>query len=627
MDSYVRGLLWATLLFSIFPLFYCSAPCPSSCQCNPHGEVICVGYTITEIPKHLPVHTYTLKLNDTNMNVIKEHSLAHQDLLLRFSLTQSHLHTIHAQAFHAAPQLKSVKLSSNDLSTLPARVFSPLTTVEEIYLDGNQLETLAPEMFEGLSALLILDLTRNKLTGPGAGVFDGLTNLTVLNLGRNNIKKFPKNIFHSLTKLRRLRVYNNELESLEEGIFDQLTSLEELILHGNKIEGIAPQVFWSLGKLKILTLSGNQLQTVPHKSFYNMPELSKLTIYKNPLLFLPNELMGHMPDMREFYLFSTNLTTVPGNVFANMSGLLRLNLHLNNKLRHLPPDVFCCLPNLQKLSLRNNNLFYLPPQIFSSLTTVNTLLLNDNNLTLLPEDVFQNLTNVMAIDLKNNNLKSLPGDIFSSNAALRMLNLSKNPWDCNCAIRDFARWIRNNPRIVIDIDDVLCHSPIYHVLRRVNSLRDDEFTYCDEKRIQTSLYEPAKTTHVSITTEEVRRYPTPRMRLHKSLQPLHVIPTTPLSKSTASEAKTQLASLPPASTSPTILLDILLIEQVPEYVHHYHHRGWVYVWFLPSDTDLLGFLMFCYILLLAAGLLIILAAVYGMHRLSVAMEALKAGCA
>uniref|UniRef100_A0A8C7XFM5 LRRCT domain-containing protein n=1 Tax=Oryzias sinensis TaxID=183150 RepID=A0A8C7XFM5_9TELE len=488
------GLLWATLLFSIFPLFYCSASCPSSCQCNPHGEVICVGYTITEIPKNLPVHTYTLKLNDTNMNVIKEHSLAHQDLLLRFSLTHSHLHTIH------------------DL---------------EIYLDGNQLETLAPEMFEGLAALLVLDLTRNKLTGPGAGIFDGLTNLTVLNLGRNNIK------------------------NLEEGIFDQLTSLEELILHGNKIEGIAPQVFWSLGKLKILTLSGNHLQTVPHKSFYNMPELSKLTIYKNPLLSLPNELM-----------------------------------------------------------------------------------------------------------------------------ALRILNLSKNPWDCNCAIRDFARWIRNNPRIVVDIDDVLCHSPTYHVLRRVNSLRDDEFTYCDEKRIQTSLYEPVKTTHVSTTTEEVRRYSTARMRLHKSLQPLHVIPTTPLSKSTASEgttqseslppasatkevrrystarmrlhkslqplrvipttplskstaseAKTQLASLPPASSSPTILLDILLIEQVPEYVHHYHHRGWVYVWFLPSDTDLLGFLMFCYILLLAAGLLIILAAVYGMHRLSVAMEALKAGCA
>uniref|UniRef100_A0A8C7XHZ4 LRRCT domain-containing protein n=1 Tax=Oryzias sinensis TaxID=183150 RepID=A0A8C7XHZ4_9TELE len=309
------GLLWATLLFSIFPLFYCSASCPSSCQCNPHGEVICVGYTITEIPKNLPVHTYTLKLNDTNMNVIKEHSLAHQDLLLRFSLTHSHLHTIHDLAFHAAPQLKSVKLSSNDLSTLPARVFSPLTTVEEIYLDGNQLETLAPEMFEGLAALLVLDLTRNKLTGPGAGIFDGLTNLTVLNLGRNNIKKFPKNIFHSLTKLRRLRVYNNELESLEEGIFDQLTSLEELILHGNKIEGIAPQVFWSLGKLKILTLSGNHLQTVPHKSFYNM-----------------------------------------------------------------------------------------------------------------------------------------------------ILNLSKNPWDCNCAIRDFARWIRNNPRIVVDIDDVLCHSPTYHVL-------------------------------------------------------------------------------------------------------------------------------------------------------------------
>uniref|UniRef100_A0A3B3C4F2 Platelet glycoprotein V-like n=1 Tax=Oryzias melastigma TaxID=30732 RepID=A0A3B3C4F2_ORYME len=185
--------------------------------------------------------------------------------------------------------------------------------------------------------------------------------------------------------------------------------------------------------------------------------------------------------------------------------LKSVKLSSNDLSTELPPDVFCCLPHLQKLSLRNNNLDNLHPHIFSSLTAVNILLLNDNSLRSLPGDIFQNLTNLTAMDLRNNNLKSLPGDIFSSNTALKALTLSENPWDCNCPIRDIARWIRNNPHVVVDIDDVTTQTP---------------------------LYEPEKTTHESTTS-----YSTPRM--HTSLQPMDVIPTTPLSKTTSSGATTR----------------------------------------------------------------------------------------
>ncbi|KAI9519318.1 hypothetical protein NQZ68_029485 [Dissostichus eleginoides] len=73
--------------------------------------------------------------------------------------------------------------------------------------------------------------------------------------------------------------------------------------------------------------------------------------------------------------------------------------------------------------------------------------------------------------------------------------------------------------------------------------------------------------------------------------------------------------------------DTLVIEEGPEFVHHNLHKGWVYVWFLPSDAALTGLLMFCYILLVAAGLFLIFAAMFCMYRLNNSMDKLKAECA
>lgn len=648
------GTLWMILVLLALPHLTCNMVCPSSCSCKYQGVVMCFGFTITDIPQELPAHTYTLRLNDTNMNVIHEQSLADQDLLNRFSLTHSHLHTIHPRAFHIAPQLKSILLSSNDLSTLPARVFSPLTILEQLHLDGNQLETLTPDMFEELVELLDLDLSRNKLGNPAPDVFDGLTELRALNLGRNSMRMLPPTIFHSLTKLKKLQIYNNELQVLEAGTFDGLVNLEELKLHHNQITSLPPQVFWSLQNLMILTLSSNRLQAIPEKSFYNMPKLRKLTLYNNPLLSLPDQLMGHMPDMREFYLYATNLTTVPENLFANMSGLLTLNFHLNEWLFEFPPDLFCCLPNLQKLSLKSNKLVHLHPQLFSRLTRISILLLNENVLQSLPENIFQGLRQVSSLDLMNNHLKTLPGDIFNSNTMLRSLTLSGNPWDCTCSIRGIAKWIRQNEHVILDRDDVLCRSPVHQEHRTLGSLPDEEFSFCNPTvtlssyfPAQSDLHEPTKpfrtistrgqtavvastATPPAATSTETQGATQQAPTITPTTEP-SVLHTTILSTS----LQTPTTSLPDnefilttKTTSTYYMLplfyDTLVVEQGPDFVHHNHHKGWVYVWFLSSDRVLTGFLMVCHILLVTTGLFLILAALYGMYRLSKTMDELKA---
>ena len=628
----------------LFMLPHCSLSsegrplCPQSCSCLYKDLVLCKGVMVTDVPKQMPPQTHQLNLNGTNMNVLNDRSLENLNVLQRFSLTHSHLHTIRPLAFHVAPKLKSIKLSSNDLTTLPALVFSPLTILEQLFLDGNQLETISPQIFNRLVQLQVLDLGRNKLMNLAPDVFNGLTELLYLNLAGNSLKRLPPTIFHSLSNLHQLYMYNNKLEALESEMFDALINLQVLLINQNQIARLPRLLFHPLRNLTSLTLSSNRLQGVPQETFYNMPKLSKLTLYNNPLLSLPHQLMGHMPEMRDFYLYYTELTTVPGNLFSNMSGLLRLNLHLNRDLRELPSDLFCCLPHLEKLSLKFNDLHYLHPQLFSKLSSLNILVLNKNSLQNLTENMFQGLEELQTIDLKNNCLKTLPGDVFLSNAALDTLSLSGNPWECTCSIRGFARWMRSNARVVNDKEDVTCRSPSDKLSRTLESLREEEFRFCD------------------VTTDF------PRMKtLPASAQPFHAISTSgpPATPSSTSEViipsstkpansitsdavksppHTVTAALPkqelPLSTEthvnyrpPQVFYDRLVMEQGPEYVHHNHHRGRVLVWFLPSDAAWTGFLMFCHILLATTGLFLILAAMYALYRLDKTMDKQKAECA
>ncbi|KAJ3599671.1 hypothetical protein NHX12_033627 [Muraenolepis orangiensis] len=606
--------------------------CPVSCQCH-SGDVQCFGLNITAIPKQMPSQTFTLLLNDTNINIINVQTLRNLDLMTRFGLTHSRLHTIHPLAFYATPLLMSVKLSSNNLSTIPVEVFGPLQAcLKQIFLHENQLELISAEMLTGLTKLELLDLNSNRISRLDAGVFHNLSSLIFLNLGSNALRELPPAIFHSLYSLRHLLLYNNQLKVLEADIFSHLAELVELKIHNNRIARLAPKVFWSLGNLVILTLSSNQLQGVPEKSFYHMPKLSYLTLYKNPLLSLPVQLMGHTPFIQEFYLQYTNLTTVPGNLFSNMTGLLRLNLHLNFQLRELPAELFKDLPKLEELSLNLNDLRILHPYIFSGLPLLSLLDLNDNNLRTLPDTIFQNLKAVSTIYLNNNDLKTLPGEIFRSNSMLRELFLKDNPWHCDCQIQGIANWLQTNKQVLLDGEHVMCNSTLDQPLRTLWSLSEKDFYVCNPTTV--GYFPTQRKSPTEISTTSLRQSTAATTNQPSTPQPTTFSlarsnPTSmavPPGTTTTSTTTTMTPSTSPAPPSIRIqsppFYDILAVEQWPEFVHHNHHQGGVFVWTLPSNAAQAGFLMTCHILLVTTGALLIYAAMWGMYRLNKAMREL-----
>ncbi|XP_030640105.1 platelet glycoprotein V [Chanos chanos] len=618
--------------------------CPTACVCLPSGQVKCMG-DITEIPPLATETTFHLVLQNTKITVLKDRCLESLVLTLRFALHYSPLDLIQPEAFKGASQLKSLSLSYDALSHLPPRVFGELSNLQELFLRGNQLTSISSSMFEGLGNLTELDISHNRIAHLDSDAFRSLGNLGFLNLARNMLTHLPRDVFHNLKELRQLHLHYNQLQTLEAGSFDQVHKLRELQLFNNQIRSIPPRLFWNVPNLSTLTLSRNMLQYIPEESFYYMPSLVKLTIYDNPLLSLPDQLMGHMPKMEVFYLYETNLTTVPWNLFANMTGLKILNFHLNYRLSFLPKDVFCCLPNLQTLSLKQNSLDDLHPDVFSSLTSLTDLLLHDNKLRSLPVTIFHNLSKLKRIELKNNLLRNLPGDVFAGSSILANVTLGGNPWNCNCSIIGIAEWTSENRQLVKDNAEVLCHEPLNLQNHTLSSITYD-FLNCDST---TTIRAPSTPATTIATTEGRRKMLTTPSLKAKSTDPLTTTPksvTTPfastvpfstaLSASTPKSVTTPFTSRVSLSTSISTNVpsdgtaeDIFEIVEVVEafdkvvvldegrshIIHNNHHNGWVYLWTVPSRGTISGLLMALHIVLVATGVVLIVATLYALYRL------------
>jgi hypothetical protein len=141
-------------------------------------------------------------------------------------------------------------------------------------------------------------------------------------------------------------------------------------------------------------------------------------------------------------LTDSAIEKIERNAFRNLARLTSLFLH-RNRIEILEPEVFVWTVNLVNLRLSENPLKQLSGS-FPRLSHIRTVSLHDCMLTSLPDKVFDKLGNLGFLYLGDNRFTHLSGELFSPLIRLRVLDLRKNPWWCDCHLKELRTFVESS---------------------------------------------------------------------------------------------------------------------------------------------------------------------------------------
>uniref|UniRef100_A0AAQ4PND1 LRRNT domain-containing protein n=1 Tax=Gasterosteus aculeatus aculeatus TaxID=481459 RepID=A0AAQ4PND1_GASAC len=157
----------------------------------------------------------------------------------------------------------------------------------------------------------------------------------------------------------------------------------------------------------------------------------ELTVFPNDLplatrqLIISNNRIGDLPALQLNYL----------------SDLVYLDCS-NNSLTEISESTFGNLRKLAYLDLSFNTLLQVEDRTFGPLASLVMLRLTDNpGLGEVHPDAFSENAALQVLDVSRNNLTALNISSLIALPALRSLGLSGNPWSCDCDTEDLCLWV------------------------------------------------------------------------------------------------------------------------------------------------------------------------------------------
>lgn len=345
------------------------------------------------------------------------------------------------------------ELSEN---TLGPQLTSGLT---QVTWRSSFIQTLSIKFLANLAHVEKIDLSQNRIESIPDDAFANNMNLKYLNLSHNQVRNIQPRAFDNLDQLKELDLNHNQLE-LKEQVFSSLWNLEQLDLSYNKITMLDNYYFLPNKIMSQLHLNNNKIADISKQAFVNLNLLLDLDLSYNSITLLSPQLFLSLEQLECLNISHNTLTSVLNDTFVPMTNLKYLDLS-SNVLTQLSDTSFSQNPKLQVLRLDNTQLSTVKTELLSPLIHLVQLSVSHNpRLSSIDNEVFYHKPKLRDVDLSHNALTRLPHSLTVLN--LSSLDMSDNPWTCDCHMAWYAEWwSQNKHKIVPSRHDVFCTKTIY----------------------------------------------------------------------------------------------------------------------------------------------------------------------
>ncbi|EEC13961.1 leucine-rich transmembrane protein, putative, partial [Ixodes scapularis] len=305
--------------------------------------------------------------------------------------------------------------------------------MKEFHAQQCHISIVNPGAFQMLSQLRLLDLSENQISDLNNTVFSQSSKLATFSAASNLIKNVD-NIFNKTRWLQVINLDSNFIEDITNA-FTGLFLLNRLRLKQNKISFIRDKTFNSNKDLKYLDLSQNEIEWLGTNCFKGLVRLDHLDLGKNKLLVM-NGSTSNLPRLTYLVLDDNTLHVLEENDFFNDLRLRFVNASRNNITS--VEGAFRTLDGVRTVSLLSNRLTAVHRKSFPDSTPkLRFLDLNTNLFSNIKPSEIPN--HVQVLNIKGNKLSSFPLDLVSS-FNLSSIQLTDNPWRCDCEDYPFSQW-------------------------------------------------------------------------------------------------------------------------------------------------------------------------------------------
>ena len=425
----------------------------------------------------------SLDLSNMNLSdIVKMFSRVNYRRLVDLNLSYNHITTIVKGTFFYLINLDSLNLNHNRIDGISD--MDELAQLRHLNLAYNYIGEIDETTFEGLQELHSLDLSHNALRDITEMPFQTMWYLESLDLSWNQISSMT--IRTGLESLRTLHVRSNQITNL--GFMERLVGVRTFDASNNIITKLAAGTFTRGHNFALLNLSANAIYDVSPQAFrgstqdildfshnrlvgldnFGWRKTQVLYLNGNSILNISVNAFKRMTQLETLWLNDNKLSAFHTECFRDLRALKCLDLGMNPIGGYLQSQQVAVILNrylgqLEVLSLSYVGLGDIPTYMFANMTTLHTLDLSGNSLHHLEASSFSAMkVRLRILQVAHNRFSAPNPRMFTSLGALTSLDLSHNPFVCDCKLLPFRQWMHTTNVSVVNfhsVDSYHCVSP------------------------------------------------------------------------------------------------------------------------------------------------------------------------